>query len=128
MGKIRKQSWRYDLCGVISKITAAVPLFIWIFARDVNAAPVSMDVISTLSYIQALLTHLGPTLSAVLFIVAGVFYALGQIFPAHKRAEFHSMAVDIIIGAIIVAVLSIASTSLAVASTQLITNISSNSL
>ena len=88
----------------------------------------AFDIISTLDYIQHLLTQIGPILSAVLFITAGIFYAIGQLFPPYKRADFHTAAVDIIIGAIIVAVLSLAATGLALASAHLLANFTSNSV
>jgi hypothetical protein len=95
--------------------------------RTVSAQPFLFDIISTLNYIQDLLMHIGPILSAVLFIIAGVFFALGQLFPSHQRAGFHTTATDIIIGAIIVAVLSVAAGGLAVASTHLLSNLTINS-
>ena len=98
-----------------------------LFAGRTYATGFSFDIMTTLSYIQNLLAHLGPMLSAVLFIVAGIFYAIGQLLPATKRAAFHATTVDILMGAIIVAVLSVASNGLAVASTQLLTNITVNS-
>ncbi len=82
----------------------------------------NLDIISTLNYVQALLMHIGPLLSAILFIIAGIFYAIGQFFPAHQRASFHTPAGDRVIGAIIVAVLSVASSGFAVASTHLLAN------
>ena len=66
--------------------------------------------------------QIGPMLSAVLFVVGGIFYAVGQLFPSYKRASLHTMAIDIIIGAIVVAVLSVASTNLAIASAHLLVN------
>jgi len=92
------------------------------------AASFSFDIIGTLTNIQSLLAHLGPVLSAVLFIVAGIFYAIGQLFPATKRANFHATAIDILVGAIIVAVLSVASNGLALASTHLLANITNSSV
>lgn len=85
-------------------------------------------IISTLSYIQQLLMEIGPLLSAVLFIVAGIFYAVGQLLPPEKKAIFHTTAINVIIGAIIVAVLSVTSNSLALASTHLLTNLTANSI
>ena len=85
---------------------------------------VNLDIISTLSYIQELLMHIGPLLSAILFIIAGIFYAIGQSFPAHQRASFHTTAGDMVIGAIMVAVLSVASGGFAVASAHLLANAS----
>lgn len=92
------------------------------------AQAVALDITSTLDFIQSLLMHLGPILSAVLFVIAGIFFAIGQLFPSHQRATFHSTAIDIIIGAIIVAVLSVAANGLALASSQLLSNITTNSL
>ncbi len=85
-------------------------------------------VVSTLSYIQQLLMEIGPLLSAVLFIVAGIFYAVGQLLPPEKKAVFHTTSINVIIGAIIVAVLSVASNSLAIASTHLLTNLTANAV
>ncbi len=85
-------------------------------------------IIPTLNYIQQLLMEIGPLLSAVLFIIAGIFYAVGQLLTPEKKAIFHTTAINVIIGAIIVAVLSVASNSLAMASTHLLTNLTTNSL
>ncbi len=85
-------------------------------------------IISTLSYIQQLLMEVGPLLSAVLFIIAGIFYAVGQLLPPEKKAIFHTTSINVIIGAIIVAILSVTSNSLALASTHLLTNLTANSL
>ena len=83
----------------------------------------STGLVSQLNKIQLILTQVGPALSAVLFVLAGIFYAIGQMLPPDKKANFHTAAVNIIIGAIVVGVLSVASTSLAVASTHLIGNL-----
>ncbi len=99
-----------------------------VYAFALSLGLIALNVISTLNYIQRVLVNVGPVLSAVLFILAGVFYAIGQLFPSTKRANFHSAAIDIIVGAIVVAVLSVASTSLAVASTQLLTNVTANTV
>lgn len=110
------------------KLPFLVLLFLQTTTQVTTAQPALLDIVSTLNFIQALLMHVGPILSAVLFIVAGVFFALGQLFPSHQRATFHSTAIDIIIGAIIVAVLSVAANGLAAASTQLLSNVSANSM
>ena len=102
-----------------------IPIFIFalgLIARRTAGATMSLDIISTLNSTQQLLMQIGPILSAVLFVLAGIFYALGQLFPSYKRATLHSMSIDIIIGAIIVATLSVASNSLAIASTHLLSN------
>ena len=97
-------------------------------AKQSGATTFSFDIIGTLTYIQTLLMHIGPLLSALLFIIAGIFYAIGQLFPSYQRASFHTTAIDIIIGAIIVAVLSVASNGFALASTHLLTNITISNL
>ena len=86
-----------------------------------------LSILGELQYIRNVLYQVGPALSAVLFIVAGIFYAVGQMLPPDKRANFHTTAINIIIGAIIVAVLSFTSTSLAVASTHLLSNFTNSS-
>ena len=96
--------------------------------RYVSACPTLLDILGTLNGIQDLLTRIGPLLSAVLFILGGILYAIGQLFPSYKRASLHTMAIDIIIGAIVVAALSVASTNLAIASTHLFSNATANTL
>ncbi|MGC8710007.1 MAG: hypothetical protein ACP5RF_00095 [Candidatus Micrarchaeia archaeon] len=114
---------------VLRRALAKVPLLMIIgFGTSVKAATFTFDIIGTLNYVQQLLMHLGPMLSAVLFVIAGVFYAVGQLLPPDKRANFHTASINIIIGAIVVAVLAVTSNSLALASTQLLTNMSSNAL
>ncbi|MGC8699418.1 MAG: hypothetical protein ACP5RK_00215 [Candidatus Micrarchaeia archaeon] len=120
---------KHRVYKIVRDILAKVPLFIVLFGMGVvKGSFFSFDIIATLSYTQQLLMHIGPMLSALLFIVAGIFYAVGQILPPDKRANFHTASINIIIGAIVVAVLSVASNSLALASTHLLANISSNSL
>ena|SRR5271157_1156436 len=115
------------LCGWVRRYAKVALLTTLLFAGKAYATGFSLDIITTLSYVQNLLAHLGPMLSAVLFIVAGMFYAIGQLLPATKRAAFHTTTVDILMGAIIVAVLSVASNGFAIASTQLLTNMTVNS-
>jgi hypothetical protein len=90
----------------------------------VAASPILLNgLLGTLVSIQQLLMQIGPILSAVLFIIAGIMYSLGQLMPPDKRAQFHSTSINIIIGAVIVAILSVTSNSLAIASTHLLTNL-----
>lgn len=113
---------------LVKKYSKIVWLLLMLFTGKSYAVAFSFDIVSTLTNVQTLLAHLGPILSAVLFIVAGIFYAIGQLFPATKRANFHATAIDILVGAIIVAVLSVASNGLALASTHLLTNITNSSV
>ncbi len=119
--------------GSVGSTILKIPLIILgvgvAFLREAGATGTfAFDIVSTLNNIQGILVHIGPVLSAVLFVTAGVFYAVGQLFPSQKRASLHSAAIDIIIGAIIVAVLSVASASLALASTNLLSNVTANVL
>jgi hypothetical protein len=50
------------------------------------------------------------------------------MLPPDKKAQFHTTAVNIIIGAVVVGALSVASTSLVTASTHLLSNLSVNGL
>ncbi|MGC8567899.1 MAG: hypothetical protein ACP5RP_00800 [Candidatus Micrarchaeia archaeon] len=84
----------------------------------------SSGIFQTLVYIKDALSQIGPAISAILFISAGIFYAVGQLMPYDKKASFHTTAINLIIGAIVVGIMSVAATSLAVASTHLLSNIS----
>lgn len=116
--------------GVLVKNKAILfPILVMVsyLSNTTNAESyVSLDIISTLNYIQTLLMHIGPLLSAILFVLAGIFYALGQLFPSYQRASFHTTAIDLIIGAVIVATLSVTSSGFALASTHLLTNITNS--
>ncbi|MDE1855975.1 MAG: hypothetical protein KGH49_01935 [Candidatus Micrarchaeota archaeon] len=106
-----------------------LPIAAVLMFRELSAASVlSLDIITTLSSVQQILSQVGPLLSAVLFIVAGIFYAVGQLLPPDKKANFHTTSVNIVIGAIVVAVLSVAANGLSLASTSLLSNITANSL
>ena len=96
-----------------------------LFTGGANAA--SAPIVSELNNIKLILSQVGPALSAVLFVIAGIFYAIGQLLPPDKKANFHTAAINIIIGAVVVGVLSVAATSLAIASTHLIGNLTVNS-
>ncbi len=113
---------------ILLKTSVATLVGIGIVFRIVNAEYVSLDILGTIQNIQLLLMQVGPAFSAMLFVLGGIFYAVGQLFPSYKRASLHTMAIDIIIGAIVVAVLSVASTNLAIASTHILSNFTSNTL
>ena len=101
----------------------ALPIVIFIMiAGNSSYAASPGGVMGEIGYIKALLSQVGPALSATLFIVAGIFYAVGQMLPPDKKANFHTTSINIIIGAIVVAILSVASTALASASSHLLTN------
>ncbi|BCS90957.1 MAG: hypothetical protein ARM1_0414 [Candidatus Micrarchaeota archaeon] len=87
----------------------------------------SIGIINLLVYIKAVLQQAGPILSSALFILAGIFYAIGQIMPYDKRARFQSTAINIIIGAIILAILSLTADSITNAAAHLILNTTNSS-
>lgn len=106
-----------------------IPIVALVLLGELHAQQiVVLDIPATLSSLQLILSQIGPLLSAVLFIIAGIFYAVGQILPPDKKANFHTTSINIIIGAIMVAVLSVASNGLALASSHLLSNITSNSI
>ncbi len=105
-----------------------IPTFVVLvlLARTAAAAPV-LDVMAQISYVKDVLSQAGPMLSAMLFVLAGIFYAIGQVLPPDKKANFHTTAINIMIGAVVVGVLSVASDGLATASTHLLSNMTVNS-
>lgn len=90
------------------------------YARYNYAA--GIQIVGDLNQVKLALGQLGPALSAMLFIVAGIFYAVGQLMPPDKKAHFHTAAINIIIGAIVVGALSLASSTLALESTHILNN------
>ena len=112
--------WKHDHPKAKIAISACASAVI--IAREVSAHPVALDIISTLSGVQVLMMHIGPLLSAILFTLSGILYAVGQLFPSHQKANFHTIASDMIMGAIVVGVLSVAANGLAIASTHLLSN------
>ncbi len=112
--------WVSSLSRKVGQLFA--PMVLLFFLLHLSYGATSTSLLSQLSYIKIVLSQVGPALSAVLFVVAGIFYAIGQMLPPDKKANFHTTAVNIIIGAIVVGALSIASTSLAAASTHLLDN------
>jgi hypothetical protein len=114
----------FEIARSIAKYITAPTLAILLASRLIEAQ--SSPIVTQLNGIQLILTQVGPALSAVLFVLAGIFYAIGQMLPPDKKANFHTAAVNIIIGAIVVGVLSVASTSLAIASSHLLGNVIAN--
>ncbi len=107
---------------VIKYILLPIAVFVVLGSSTSFASGPASGIINEIGYIKALLSQIGPALSATLFIVAGIFYAIGQMLPPDKKANFHTTSINIIIGAIVVAILSVASTTLASASSHLLTN------
>lgn len=131
MSSTQKESVRNakDIVKAAAKTTVLLLLVGSMLAKVGYAASgglAYMQVSTQLDQVKAVLSQVGPALSAVLFIIAGVFYAIGQLLPPEKKAQFHTTAVNVIIGAIVIGILSFASTSLATASTHLLSNFTTN--
>ncbi len=126
MDFVRVKNNALGLVGRAARYIAVPMLVVLLASRFADAA--SSSLVSELNGIQLVLTQVGPALSAVLFVLAGIFYAIGQMLPPEKKANFHTAAVNMIIGAIVVGVLSVAATSLAIASTHLIGNVIATNL
>ena len=123
MQKIKKNRIWFSF-GMLKYLV--LPLFLLFLLINNSSAATSFTIMSQLNYIKLVLNQIGPALSAILFIIAGIFYAVGQLLPPDKKANFHTTAINIIIGAIVVAVLSVASTGFATASTHLLSNFTTN--
>ena len=89
---------------------------------------VSLQITTQVTSIGSLLTQVAYGIAAALFVLAGIFYAIGQMLPPDKKAAYHTTAVNIIIGAIVMAALSFAATGFATASTHLLVNSTVNTL
>lgn len=119
------QGRRRLACILRALEVGSLPLMFLVFLSNAHAAA-GVGILPELDSIKLTLSQVGPALSAILFVVAGIFYAIGQMLPPDKKANFHTTAVNVIIGAIVVGILSVASTSLAAASTHLLGNVTAN--
>ncbi len=124
-GDYKRYFYNSSLKHIARYVTIPV-IMIAIFGSHLANASTTSPLLGELTNIKMLLSQVGPILSSILFITAGIFYAIGQILPPDKRANFHTASINIIIGAVIVGVLSFASTSLATASTHLLSNVTSS--
>ena len=123
LGSYRKGLGRWF--SIVWRVLLPTFIVAVLFVRTVAAAPV-LDVMAQISYVKSVLSQAGPALSATLFVLAGIFYAIGQVLPPDKKANFHTTAINIMIGAVVVGVLSVASDGLATASAHLLSNMTAN--
>ncbi|ASI13996.1 multipass membrane protein [Candidatus Mancarchaeum acidiphilum] len=125
MGSIHNIGIIKRVIGLLKVLTIPFILLTVLISTYSSASTLNsstIGIVSQLGYVRGLLSQIGPLLSAVLFILAGIFYAVGQLMTPEKKASFHTTAINLIIGAIIVAVLSFTSTTLATASTHFLSN------
>ncbi len=109
--------------GILGRFTLPVLVVTLLLMHISSASAVSLDIMAQIGYVKGVLSQAGPALSATLFVLAGIFYAIGQVLPPDKKANFHTTAINIIIGAVVVGALSVASNALALASSHLLSNI-----
>lgn len=79
----------------------------------VSGATIGKGTVTFLRSLQQTLTEIGPILSAIMFIVAGIIYAFGQLQPAEARGKYQAWAMGLIVGGFVVGALSIAAPALA---------------
>lgn len=124
--KLRTNGGSGNIAQRLGHAVMPLVLMAFLFIREAYGAPVVLDLMPALDQVRLVLSQLGPAISAVLFITAGIFYAVGQLLPPEKKAHFHMTAVNVVIGAVVVGALSVASSSLAIASTHLLSNLTAN--
>lgn len=71
------------------------------------------SIVSFLGDVKNSLVEIGPVLSSIMFALAGIVYAIAQLMPYYEKAKLHSIAINLIVGAIVVGVLTLSSGSLA---------------
>ncbi len=123
MGEATVKRRRLNGLGTLMRFLFPLLILLALFNRVTVGGYLNFDVINEISQVKSTLSQVGPALSATLFVIAGIFYAIGQLLPPDKKANFHTTAINIIIGAIVIGVLSMASDTLALASTHLLSNI-----
>lgn len=119
--KFPKRHRIYSSPRLVLRVILITTVLIVTSVRPVFAA--DAQILTQLNNIRSILGQIGPALSVILFTLAGIFYALGQMLPPDKKANFHTAAINIIIGAVVVGALSVASSSLAIASSHLLGNL-----
>lgn len=127
----KKKSDVRNVLNFLFRIAAPVGLLVSMTLTRIVSADsgfVVLGILQQLNSIGTLLTEIATILSVALFVLAGIFYAIGQIMPPDKKAAFHTTSVNIIIGAIVLAALSVASTGLANSSGHLLINATSNTI
>ena len=69
--------------------------------------------VNFLKSLQGTLQQVGPALSAIMFVLAGIIYAFGQLQPAEARGKYQAWAMGLIVGGFVVGALSVAAPTLA---------------
>ncbi len=90
---------------------------------DINATSKELGkgTVTFLQNLQATLQQIGPALSAILFVLAGIIYAFGQLQPADARGKYQAWSMGLIVGGFVVGALSIAAPTLAAIAGGLLT-------
>lgn len=99
-----------------------------VFSADVTPTPsinetgkgIGRGTVAFLYNLKDTLTAIGPALSAILFVLAGIIYAFGQLQPADARGKYQSWSMGLIVGGFVVGALALGADTL--------TNIAANLL
>lgn len=67
-----------------------------------------MSLQTILEGIQGSLSTIAPTLSIILIILSGFFYAFAQMQPADQRGKYITTAISMFMGGIIIAAITVA--------------------
>lgn len=93
-----------------------------------NAGIAKASLPSVLSDTKNSIIEIGPLLGSILFATAGIIYALAQFMPFDKKAKMITVAVNLVIGAVVVIVLTIGSDSLTSFAKQIVMNATNTSI
>lgn len=74
---------------------------------------VGRGAVDFLTSMKGTLTEIGPILSAIMFVIAGIIYAFGQLQPAESRGRYQAWAMGLIVGGFVVGALSLGADLLA---------------
>jgi len=101
---------------VAALLIAALPLAA--FAATPTPAPsgnmtIGGGTVTFLNSIKTTLQAIGPALSAIMFVLAGIIYAFGQLQPADARGKYQAWAMGLVVGGFVVGALSVAAPTLA---------------
>ena len=81
--------------------------------NSTGSVTIGKGTVTFLQDLQATLQAIGPALSAILFVLAGIIYAFGQLQPAEVRGKYQAWAMGLVVGGFVVGALSVAAPTLA---------------
>ena len=107
----------------MKRVFAATLLIIFasaVFCADTSPTPglndtgkgIGKGTVAFLYNLKDTLTAIGPALSAILFVLAGIIYAFGQLQPADARGKYQSWSMGLIVGGFVVGALALGADTL----------------